>query len=178
MDAVRIQMPQEMLDPAAFLHLEEDWNLEFLKSGANLFEFIGPVKWKADFTNTGGAILVTGTVEGTAKTQCSRCLEEAVVPLVGDIEGYFVFSADDDSLEEMEEDEFEVLADDRVIDMAPLITSALILDAPQIPLCDDDCKGLCPQCGTNLNTGECDCAPEKWNSSQNPFAKLKDMKFE
>mgnify|MGYP000337985405 CR=1 FL=1 len=78
----------------------------------------------------------------------------------------------------MDEDEFDVLPADKVIDLEPLITAALLLEFPLIPLCDEECKGLCPQCGANLNEGPCGCEPAADDDDDmppNPFAALKDF---
>ena len=61
----------------------------------------------------------------------------------------------------MEGDEFDFLPDNRKIDLVPLIVAALLLEVPLVPLCDDDCKGLCPQCGANLNEGPCGCSRDE-----------------
>ena len=61
---------------------------------------------------------------------------------------------------EVEEDDLATaFYDDERIDLAHLIMEQFQLALPMKPLCKDACKGLCPQCGTNLNTGSCDCSP-------------------
>ena len=80
----------------------------------------------------------------------------------------------------MDEDEFDVLSEDKVIDVEPLATAALLLEFPLVPLCDDECKGLCSTCGANLNEGPCGCEPasDEDDVPPNPFAVLKDFPFE
>lgn len=187
MDPLRITMPQELFAPAAYEHFDGEASIPVLKAGPDLYDFEGPLAWQADVTNTGDALLVTGEVRGVARTACARCLEQFSFPVVGEIEGYFLIDADKEAPDEMEDDEFEVLPDDRAIDFMPLITSALLLEFPLIPLCDDDCKGLCPSCGADLNEGPCGCgadaqvkaegeqgaAPER----KNPFDALKNYDF-
>ena len=51
--------------------------------------------------------------------------------------------------------------------------SALVLEAPFAPLHDDDCAGICPECGADLNTEPCDCASKP--DPDNPFAALGDL---
>lgn len=187
-----IQLPNELFLPAALAHYEGDYDLPVLKSGPDLYTFSSPLHWAVDITNTGDAFLVTGTVEGQAKTACARCADEADVPLFGEIEGYFVVepaAGADEELGEadeeadasfgMEEAEFDLLPDDNRIRLEPLITSALLLDVPLLPLCDDECKGLCPTCGANLNQGDCQCAEaEEAPTADNPFAVLADLKLD
>ena len=54
-------------------------------------------------------------------------------------------------------DAFELLGDQ--LDLHPLVRELELLDAPQTPLCQDDCPGLCPTCGARLADGPCGCAP-------------------
>ena len=181
MDPIRIHIPNELFAPAESSHFEGTLDLPVLKSGPDLYSFAEPVAWQADITNTGGAFLVMGTAQGTATTSCVRCLEDVTLPLVGEIEGYFLIGGEDaEAPEEMEEDEFEVLGDDNVIDMEPLVRAALLLELPYVPLCRDDCKGICPNCGANLNEEECTCSdePDEFEQARNPFAVLKGLTFD
>ena len=77
---------------------------------------------------------------------------------------------------EVEEDDLETsyYRDDQ-IDLSELMREQFYLALPMKPLCREDCKGLCPQCGTNLNTGTCDCAPA-WDDPR--LAPLKQLKRE
>ena len=129
--------------------------------------------------NTGDAILIQGTAAGDAATQCARCLEDVTYGLEGDIEGYFLVGGEEEAEtpEDMEGDEFDFLPDNRKIDLVPLIVAALLLEVPLVPLCDDDCKGLCPQCGANLNEGPCGCSRDEADVEASPFAALKNFDF-
>jgi uncharacterized protein len=66
-----------------------------------------------------------------------------------------------------------VAPDASEIDVTPAVREELLLAAPQYVVCRDDCKGLCPQCGKDLNAGLCDCKPAvdaRWQ----PLKALKD----
>ena len=181
LDNTRIKLTSELFSPAAMAHFEDELDMPVLKAGPDLYTFDGPVSWQIDVTNTGDAFLVTGTAEAKAKTACARCLEDAGFSLMGEIEGYFLIGGEDAAApEDMDEDEFDVLPDDHVIDVHPLIVAALLLEIPLIPLCDDDCKGLCSTCGANLNEGPCGCAPgddADFEMAKNPFAALAGFEF-
>lgn len=182
MEPIKIQMPKEMFSPAAFAHYEEDVKLDILKCGPDLYDFKEPLHWQADITNTGGALLVTGTVEGVATGSCARCLDAVDIPITGEIEGYFLISPEEAAPDDLEDDEFDYLPDDKAIDMAPLIQAALMLEVPPILLCSDDCKGICPTCGADLNDGPCGCKNDEEGQSgashgNNPFAALKNIDF-
>ncbi|WP_241963703.1 DUF177 domain-containing protein [Gordonibacter sp. 28C] len=152
-----------------------------MKAGPDLYDFEGPLDWQVDVTNTGDALLVTGTVEGEAKTSCARCVDEFSFSVTGEIEGYFLIDSEKEAPDDMDDDEFDVLPEDDVIDLEPLIRAALLLEFPLVPLCDDDCLGLCPTCGANLNEGPCGCEPAVEPDDDvppSPFAVLKDFPFD
>ncbi|MFR1166572.1 MAG: YceD family protein [Adlercreutzia equolifaciens] len=155
-----IAIPEALLETAATRHFEGTLDLAELAAGPDTYIFAAPVSWSVEATNTGDAILVQGTAAGDATTQCARCLEDVTYGLEGDIEGYFLIGGEEEAEtpEDMEGDEFDFLPDNRKIDLVPLIVAALLLEVPLVPLCDDDCKGLCPQCGANLNEGPCGCS--------------------
>jgi uncharacterized protein len=58
------------------------------------------------------------------------------------------------------EDELYPIVDD-TIDLGPLVRDAIVLELPMAPLCREDCRGLCPQCGADRNEGDCSCAAPK-----------------
>jgi uncharacterized protein len=64
---------------------------------------------------------------------------------------------------------------DETIDLGDLVREQFYLMVPMKPLCSEACKGLCPQCGTNLNRGTCECRNE-WHDPR--FEKLKALKKE
>jgi uncharacterized protein len=109
-------------------------------------------------------------------------LEDVTYRLEGDIQGYFLFQQDEeeqDAPEDLEGDEFDVLPANRELDLMPLIWAGLLVEAPRVPLCQDDCKGLCSHCGANLNEGACGCTEEAAEVSENnPFAALKNLHFD
>ena len=107
MDALRIQVPHELFAPAESSHFEGSIAIPVMKAGPDLYDFAGPLAWQADISNTGDALLVTGTVEGEAKTACARCLDEVSFPVTGEIEGYFLLDETKAAPEDMDEDEFE-----------------------------------------------------------------------
>lgn len=178
MTQLRLCIPSELFAPAESSHFEGTYDLPVLKAGPDLYSFAEPVSWQLDVTNTGDAFLVTGTAEGLAATSCARCLERAEFPLYGEVEGYFLIGTDSQAPEDMDDDEFDVLPEDNAIDLEPLLQAALLLEIPLVPLCQDECQGLCPTCGANLNEGECDCEAPEEEEPENPFAVLKGLSFD
>ena len=92
-------------------------------------------------------VLVTGTAYASLAGECARCLE----PISDDIEVSFqeLYVYEDHALPEAEDDEVSTLQDD-LVDLEPLLRDAVVLALPFQPLCQDDCPGLCVDCGARL----------------------------
>jgi uncharacterized protein len=92
-------------------------------------------------------VLVTGTAQAPHAGECVRCLE----PISDEIEVRFqeLFVYDDHALPEDEDNEVSMLQDD-LVDLEPLLRNAVVLALPFQPLCEEDCPGLCPECGARL----------------------------
>lgn len=177
MEPVKIHIPNELFEPAEMRAFSGEAVIGEAKINGSVYSFADPSPWRVEISNTGGALLVRGEVKAEGICACSRCLGDAHVSLEGDIEGYFVISPEGED-DDMEGDEFEALPESHDIDLAPLIIQGLMLDAPFQPLCQPECKGICPTCGKDLNEGECDCAePEDGADGANPFAILKGLAF-
>ena len=177
----QIQIPHELFAPAESLHFEGELSCPILEVGPDSFTFEQPIAWLCDISNVGDALLVRGSAHACAQTCCARCLEPCAFDLEGEIEGYYIISDEHQAPDDLEGDEFEFLSDNQIIDLEPLILAGLRMDVPLQPLCSDDCLGLCPQCGKNLNSGSCACNPDEAKAddfSKNPFSVLKDYHFE
>ena len=96
---------------------------------------------------------------------CGRCLDETEHVIEGDIERSIVKERND------AEDDL-VYVESAVIDLYDVIYNAIVLNLPQQVICDDNCKGLCPDCGVNLNAGTCTCVKDDIDPR---FAKLKNL---
>lgn len=177
---LRIALPAELFAPAESSRFEGSADIPVICAGPDDLRFDAPIEFVVDVTNTGDAMLVEGTVKGSATIACARCLEDSIYELEGQVDGYFLLH-EPEYVDEDEED-FDVLPADHVIDLEPLICAALIVEAPLVPLCRDDCAGLCPTCGANLNEGPCGCGPdealEEFERAANPFSALAGLKFE
>lgn len=105
-------------------------------------------------------VLVTGTAEVDVVGECGRCLERIEDELVIDIQELYVHPGSDFDEEEASRMEGEL------IDLEPLVRDEVVLELPQQPLCREDCEGLCPTCGANLNDdpghGHGDAIDPRW----------------
>lgn len=110
-----------------------------------------PVSFDLVIERIEGGVLVRGSMQGRYVTSCRRCLTETGHDF--SLEATEVYRPPSD-----EWDNRYVVTDER-IDLDPLVRDNVLTELPQYPLCRPDCKGLCPTCGVNLNTDDCDCEP-------------------
>ena len=109
---------------------------------------------------TGNGVLVTGRLAMVVEMTCSRCLEPLEVPLTIDLEEEFRPTVDvmtGRRLPMDEEDQALWIDAQHILNLEEVIRQDLLLALPLHPLCREDCAGICPQCGQNLNEGPCAC---------------------
>jgi uncharacterized protein len=94
-------------------------------------------------------VLVSGTVTVAVTGECARCLGDAADRLTVDLQELFAY-ADSATEETTDEDEVGHLAGDS-LDLEPAVRDAVVLALPLSPLCRQDCRGLCPDCGEVLD---------------------------
>jgi uncharacterized protein len=110
-----------------------------------------------------------GKVRTVVQGECRRCLTPVDSPVALDVGA--LFAQDPEALEDP--DAYAVAPDATEVDVTTAVREELVLAAPRFVECREDCKGLCPQCGKDLNAGPCDCAPaadQRWQ----PLKALKD----
>lgn len=99
-----------------------------------------------------GGILVQGTVESQLGLECVRCLEDFDLPITLEVEETYRLPGASATA-----DTPYAVGANGWLDLAPLLREQSWLAIPMKPLCDPNCKGLCPQCGANLNSEPCTC---------------------
>lgn len=99
----------------------------------------------------------SGRMSGELNEECRRCLGPATVKV--DEELHLLF-ADADDEESDESDVYMLEPRGTTVDLRPALREQWLLAAPGLALCREDCKGLCPKCGADLNLGPCHCAPD------------------
>ena len=115
-------------------------------------------------------ILVTGSVSGTTLVQCARCLREFDSQVAVDLCELFVGPGHE--VRDSEADDTYRVAGSE-IKLEPMLRDAITLALPLHPLCRADCKGLCAQCGADLNEGECSCSEDETDPRWAPLEKLR-----
>lgn len=110
----------------------------------------------ATVTRMGNRFLLEVSLSGVMRVECSRCITEFEMPLVA---GFSVVLYRGQAPRDVDDDDLVLLAeaDESGYDIFPRVREAVILELPIRFLCGEDCKGLCPSCGANLNEDSCDC---------------------
>jgi uncharacterized protein len=118
-------------------------------------------------------VYVTADIETKILVECGRCITPFEVDITTTFE--VLFSIGSESLEQSEAD--ERYYDGETLDISEDVRQAIVLEIPAWPLCSETCKGLCPQCGAELNINACSCEPtdEAPASTSNPFSVLSKM---
>ena len=142
-------------------------NLPSISFGGRELLFVGPAEVKGTVTGDGKAFTVSGEGHVVFAGQCDRCLEQYEKPFSFSFEERFVRE------EAEEEDSYFYCGDELDLDSAFL--DNMLLSMPMINLCREDCRGLCPQCGANLNQGICRCSQRAKNSA---FDILRSLSFD
>jgi uncharacterized protein len=139
------------------------------------YRVAAPVHLLLDIHKERDALRVTGRVETRLELECGRCLEPFEIPISSAFELHYVPQSDNTGEAEREIGEDDLTTAyyrDHTLDLGELMREQFQLALPMKPLCADDCKGLCAECGTNLNRATCGCTP-KWEDPR--LAALKGL---
>ena len=140
------------------------------------YRVAGPVELAMDVHKLGDdAFAVSGRVTTQLEVDCSRCIEAFRVPVDAQFDLRYLPAAENSGEGEREVGEDDLATAyyrEGMIDLVDLMREQFVLALPMKPLCTDACRGLCPECGTNLNRAQCDCAP-KWEDPR--LAPLKSL---
>jgi DUF177 domain-containing protein len=135
------------------------------------FHATAPSRLKAHLRKVSGGVLLDGKLKVQVAASCKRCLVEvkATLPVsftLNLVPRTKVASAEGDEAEDGKgeragsfdlEDADEEAFDGKTIDLDPILREQVLLALPMDVVCKDDCKGLCPMCGQNLNEKQCGC---------------------
>ena len=142
--------------PDEGLTLTEEFSPAKLDLDTEIIKLCGPIKAKAVVSKSYDAIGVILALKASMLASCSRCLED----FSADFNKQFEFNYAVDKLEPLIDASTRPSVNgeqSRTIDLDLDIREEIILSYPSKPLCNIDCKGLCPKCGHNLNEGGCNC---------------------
>ena len=124
---------------------------------------VGPLDGHVRMRRTNQGLLVDGWVDLTLELQCNRCLKEFEQPMHVTFEEQFYPTVDVVTglpLAPFDQEEIFPIDAHHEVDLTEAIRQNVLTALPMVTLCREDCLGLCPQCGHDLNLGPCDCKPE------------------
>lgn len=119
--------------------------------------FHTPVAIAGQVQNRAGIVTISYRAEYTLCSRCARCLEPIEEKRRQEFSHTVVRK-----LNQQEDDDY-IVVEDGILDLDALAQDDILLELPIKMLCSEDCKGLCPICGCNLNQKQCGCTPEKWD---------------
>ena len=160
---MRIAVDDIHASPADIQFVEEvgELNRTLADSSGAKYSLLVPLQIHLTHFRSGEDLIFSGTVEGELVGTCSRCAEEYTSPI------HREFSVTLSPQLRATPREVELSADElsagfyseEHIDLSALVHEETLLALPSQPLCQENCRGLCAQCGTNLNIDSCGCRP-------------------
>jgi uncharacterized protein len=124
---------------------------------------VGALSGHARMRRTNQGLLIDGWVDLILKLSCMRCLKSFEQPMHVTFEEQFYPTVDVLTglpTPAFDEDEIFPIDDHHQVDLSEAVRQTVLTALPMATVCQQDCKGLCPQCGQDLNSGPCDCKPE------------------
>jgi uncharacterized protein len=119
---------------------------------------------------------LTGNLRAELRLACSRCLKPVEHKLDQDFRAVFVTPEEDLAGTEVELDNElldQSIAENGFVDLVDVVREQLLLAVPERAFCSEDCRGLCPQCGTDLNLIDCNCGDDEIDPRWAALSKLK-----
>lgn len=136
-------------------------DLEPIVLGGVDYEVLLPNGVDVTADRVAGGFLVTVSADAKVYGPCARCLAEAVLEVRAEQQEFAPTAQDG-----WEETELSAFIEELVVDVSGVAREAVVLALPPQVVCSSECRGLCPQCGQNLNKVTCDCAvqqvDERW----------------
>jgi uncharacterized protein len=140
---------------------------------------INPPSVSSKIRQEGRRVRLSGTVRGRLQLECDRCLKPVEIPVDSRFKLDYVTAADylaQQAVELSEEDLDLAVFDGEAIDFDELVTEELLLAVPQHVLCKESCEGICPGCGVDRNSVECECQSAEVDPRWAGLKELRDGK--
>ena len=135
--------------------------------------FFGNFKADVILKKSHSQIIFKAQLEVPAKFECDRCTADYQTSLQTSYQVVYFFSTE--SLSDESDNIIYLYPNADVIDISKELRDYALLSVPMKKLCSDDCKGLCPVCGQDLNIKECECPKGKMDPRWEPLLKIKKL---
>lgn len=133
------------------------------------FHFLAPMEINGYVVNNGKALKLRCSASGRMTVHCARCMKSVEVDIDFDIDEDFMQEG-----AEMSDEEDIIVFSGYNIEISEVVANSFFMNVPGKYLCSEDCRGLCPDCGQNLNEGECKCAEERIDPRWEALKKIMD----
>jgi len=156
---MRIELEKLEDGRGAFAHTYQPEELDLLDERVTLD---GPVAVDGKVRRSRAEVVVSGRIATQVRVECDRCLKTIELPVAADFKLDYITAQEYESSHaaELSADDLAVsVFDGETIDLDELVKEQILLSVPDRMLCREDCKGICSNCGADLNKGACDCAP-------------------
>jgi len=168
---------KDLKDRTVVLHVDE--RPDFFNLSDKDFLFIDRVRGDVDFQRLENEIMAEGHLHATVRTHCVRCL--GAIQLTLEPEVHLIYAHDRSLLSsevvvEMGT-EVPIYFDGEAINPRDDFRELILVDLPNFPVCSQNCKGLCAQCGANLNRKPCRCQQEVEKSTETWKRQLRNIRL-
>ncbi len=150
-----IDLSEVMKDYGGKVQISGDVFMEDVAFLGETFSFDAPLHMEGSITNNTKSLELKAKVTGETGVHCARCGKPLTVPVRFSVRE--ILARDDGTVSH---DEDIVLFSGYTFDVKDIIVNSFLMQASGKYLCREDCKGLCPKCGADLNAGECGCQRE------------------
>lgn len=151
-----------------------DYDFEGKASDLEIYEpYIGNFMTNVVLSKFDNQIILDAETGIKANLICDRCANEFHSVIKSNFRNVYLFRVNIKDAEGEKEDVIFIHPDTDKIDLDKDIRDYAVLAVPMKNLCSEDCKGLCPKCGKNLNEGPCNCNEEEIDPRWEPIQKLK-----
>lgn len=160
---MKINVSGVMRKTDASIEADGEVSVPFINYKGDNIKVLSPIKVHVLIANNDRNLLATGKITALLMLNCSRCLED------------FEYLLETDFEEELSNKNDEVDAvhfEGDTVDLIDIVINNILLSLPMKVICSEECKGLCPHCGSNLNIKQCECSHEEFDPR---FSVLKDL---
>jgi uncharacterized protein len=171
---IRVADIEETEKEIAFVDDVAEVNKTLASFAAVDYQLSGGLPVKLAYYRAGADLFFRGQLSASVTGSCARCLESYPFSLRHELRFVLKPASEAEGDRDLSPDErVESFYEGDEVDLSPLLREAVLLALPTRPLCREDCAGLCPKCGANLNLGRCGCR-EEWSDPR--LAVLRNLK--
>ncbi|WP_183108658.1 YceD family protein [Thermohalobacter berrensis] len=153
------------------ISFDETADIKKIKTKDREIILTSPVKVTGNVFKTNDGLYLSANITYEYSDECARCLKEVKDKVDTSISGRLVEKEQKNKIEN-DEDETEIFYEGNEVDLDELTINTILLSLPMRVLCNEECRGICPKCGQDLNEVECNCEDDNIDPR---FAKLKEL---